>query len=82
MKVNISYSESLKFEQFKKQFQHHFTIFTPAKKESEMKIAWEKAEAKIKSKPGTNGPEKIIEPAADQWEEIENTEQPQRNRSE
>lgn len=50
MRINISYSVSLTFEQFKEQFQKHFSIANPAKKEAEMKKAWEKAEARLKPK--------------------------------
>jgi hypothetical protein len=51
MKVNISYKESLTFEQFKEKFEQYFALGNPEKKETEMEAAWEKAEAKVKSEP-------------------------------
>lgn len=51
MRINISYHESLSFEQFKEQFEKHFALSNPVKKEAEMKKAHEKAEGLIKAKP-------------------------------
>jgi len=50
MKINISYGESLSFDEFKEKFEQYFLSMSPKKKGTEMKAAWEKAEAAIKSK--------------------------------
>lgn len=50
MKINISYGQSLSFDEFKEKFEQYFLSMTPKKKETEMKAAWQKAEGLIKSK--------------------------------
>lgn len=47
MKVNISYKNSLTFEQFKEQYVPLFFSSSPSKLEKDMREAWEKAENNI-----------------------------------
>jgi hypothetical protein len=61
MRINISYHNSLTFEQFKEQFEKHFSLTNPVKKEAEMKKAWEKAEARIKSKEEKPAEQSVVE---------------------
>lgn len=50
MKINISYNEPMSFEQFKKDFEQHFLLANPARKEQEMQKSWEKAESRFPKK--------------------------------
>lgn len=96
MRINISYREPLTFEQFKEQFEQHFILSNPVKKEADMKKAWEKAEARLKPKQKAktdtviDEPVKVIEAELPLREdgsiatgiaESESAESPKRNRN-
>lgn len=60
MRINITYHKSLSFEQFKEQFEEHFLLSNPVKKEADMKKVWEKAEARLAPKVVTEPVKAVI----------------------